>query len=73
MDIYIVDANLIFSGILNLKSGIAQFILNADQYDVQLHAPEQLKITKEILLKQVACRYPRLDMLEINCTLLLSL
>ncbi len=53
MDIYIVDANLIFSGILNLKSGIAQFILDAEQYDVQLYAPELLKTEIESHQKDI--------------------
>ena len=32
MDIYIIDANLIFSSVLNIDSGIARFIQNVDYH-----------------------------------------
>lgn len=44
MDIYIVDANLIFSSILNLKSGISNFIQNKEEYGIDFYAPEILKV-----------------------------
>ncbi|MEM6396443.1 MAG: PIN domain-containing protein [Bacteroidota bacterium] len=47
MSSYIIDANLIFSSLLNLGSGIAQFILNHDEFDVMLFAPERLKFEIE--------------------------
>ena len=33
-----------FSAILNLESGIAQFIQTIERYDVKLYAPEMLKV-----------------------------
>ncbi len=44
MDIYIIDANLIFSSILNIDSGIARFIQNVEYHKVKLYAPELLKV-----------------------------
>lgn len=44
MDIYIVDANIIFSAVLNLKSGIGQFILKSAENKVSFYAPKYLKI-----------------------------
>jgi predicted nucleic acid-binding protein len=44
MDIYIVDSNLIFSAVLNIKSGIGQFILKSVEMNVSLYAPKYLKI-----------------------------
>jgi predicted nucleic acid-binding protein len=46
MDIYIVDSNLIFSSVLNIKSGIGQFILKSKENNISLYAPKYLE--KEI-------------------------
>ena len=46
MDIYIVDSNLIFSSVLNVKSGIGQFILKSKENNISLYAPKYLE--KEI-------------------------
>ena len=48
MDSYIIDSNLIFSAILNIKSGIGQFILKSNDYNISLYVPKYLnsKITK---------------------------
>lgn len=43
MDRYIVDSNLIFSAVLNLKSGIGQFILKSSENNVSLYAPKYLQ------------------------------
>jgi len=43
MDIYIVDSNLIFSAVLNIKSGIGQFILKSSDNNVSLYAPKYLQ------------------------------
>lgn len=43
MDVYIVDSNLIFSAVLNIKSGIGQFILKSSNNNVSLYAPKYLQ------------------------------
>ena len=43
MDIYVVDANLLFSAILNDKSRIGTFIQSSKRYGVALYAPEILR------------------------------
>jgi predicted nucleic acid-binding protein len=44
MDIYVVDANLLFSAILNDKSRIGKFIQETTSYGVKLYAPERMQI-----------------------------
>jgi predicted nucleic acid-binding protein len=44
MDIYVVDANLLFSAILNDKSRIGKFIQETPSYGVKLYAPERMRI-----------------------------
>jgi predicted nucleic acid-binding protein len=46
MDIYIVDSNLVFSSVLNVKNGIGQFILKSKENNISLYAPRYLE--KEI-------------------------
>lgn len=43
MDIYIIDSNVIFSAVLNINSGIGQFILKTKDIGVSLYAPSYLK------------------------------
>ncbi|WP_367390823.1 PIN domain-containing protein [Lewinella sp. LCG006] len=47
MDIYIIDSNVIFSGVLNISSGIGQFILRTNEIGVVLYAPSYLKVEIE--------------------------
>lgn len=44
MDGYVVDANLVFSSILNLRSGISTFIQKKQEYGINFFAPEYLKV-----------------------------
>lgn len=50
MNAYVIDSNLIFSAILNIKSGIGQFILKSNDYNLTFYAPKYLKseITKHL-------------------------
>ena len=43
MDTYVVDANLLFSSILNDKSRIGRFIQQSSLYSVKLYAPEIMR------------------------------
>lgn len=47
MDVYIIDSNVIFSAILNIESGIGQFILKTKENNIVLYAPSYLKIEIE--------------------------
>ena len=44
MTVYVVDSNLIFSAILNIKSGIGQLILKSDKKNISLYAPKYLRV-----------------------------
>jgi predicted nucleic acid-binding protein len=47
MKVYITDTNVIFSAVLNLKSGISQFIMSANQQNITFYAPDFLRIELE--------------------------
>ena len=47
MDVYIIDSNVIFSAILNINSGIGQFILKTKEKNITLYAPSYLKVEIE--------------------------
>ena len=43
MDIFIIDTNVIFSAILNVESGIGQFILKTKEHNISLFSPSYVK------------------------------
>ena len=43
MTVYVTDTNILFSAALNLASGLAQFIVAKDSYQIKLIAPTYLK------------------------------
>jgi predicted nucleic acid-binding protein len=47
MKVYITDTNVIFSAVLNIKSGIGQFIMSANQNNVKFYAPDFLRFELE--------------------------
>lgn len=53
MDVYIIDANLIFSSALNIKSGIGQFILKSRERNISLYAPKYLE-------REIKIHFPRI-------------
>jgi predicted nucleic acid-binding protein len=47
MKVYITDTNVIFSAVLNISSGIGQFIMGANQNNVKFYAPDYLRFELE--------------------------
>lgn len=47
MKIYVLDSNIIFSTVFNPNSAIGQFVMSANEQDVEFYAPDYLKIEVE--------------------------
>jgi predicted nucleic acid-binding protein len=53
MKIYITDTNVIFSAVLNVNSGIGQFIMSANQNNVKFYAPDYLRFELENYIPKI--------------------